>query len=131
VWHEQHYAGNPTDSEANKNRIRKPLPSETDKCGDAIIQCRLGGDANISEFGERELAMCWLTDARRTGRWNALKKKCLTAGMRLHQERDAGGVFVFDPSIPMQARLAIKSLQAKAKRRMPAEALAMLAKVGF
>jgi hypothetical protein len=61
-----------------------------DSCGDPIIQGRLGKDSNISEFSIRnpdqpELAMCWLTDGRRTG------------GMRLHQEGDAEGIFVFDP----------------------------------
>jgi hypothetical protein len=96
----------------------------------------LGKDANISEFGVRnpdssELAMCWLTDGRRTGLWNATKKKCLAAGMRLHQEGDAEGIFVFDPSNPTQAKLAIKSVQAKTKRKITPESLARLAKLGF
>ena len=101
-----------------------------------LIQGRLGKDANISEFSvrnpdETELAMRWLTDAKRTDLWNATKKKCLAAGMRLHQEGDAEGIFVFDPANAMQAKLAIKSVQANAKRKMTPGSLARLAKVGF
>ena len=93
-------------------------------------------DANISEFSvrnpdETELAMSWLTDARRTGLWNVTKKKCLAAGMRLHQEGDAEGIFVFDPSKQMQAKLAMKSVQAKTKRKITPESLVRLANVGF
>ena len=97
----------------------------------------MGKDANISEFNDvrnpdsQELAMCWLTDGRRTGLWNATKKKCLAAGMRLHQEGDAEGIFTFDPSNPIQAKIAIRSVHAKVKRQMTPESLARLAKVGF
>jgi hypothetical protein len=107
-----------------------------DSCGESIIQGRLGKDANISEFSlrnpdETESAMCWLTDHRRTGLWNATKKKCLVAGVRLHQDGDAEGIFVFDPSNPIQAKLAIKSVQAKSKRKMTPGSLVRLANVGF
>jgi hypothetical protein len=51
--------------------------------------------------------------------------------MRLHQEGDAEGIFVFDPSNSMQAKLAIRSVQAKAKGKMTPVSLARLAEVGF
>jgi hypothetical protein len=70
--------------------------------------------------------MCWLTNEKRTGLWNRTKKRCLAAGMKLHQEGDAEGIFVFDPANPAQAKLAIKSVQAKAKRQMTPERKAAL-----
>jgi ribosomal protein S5 len=50
--------------------------------------------------------------------------------MRFDQEGDAEGIFVFGPGDPMQAKLAIKSVQAKAKRKMALVSLARLGKVG-
>jgi hypothetical protein len=73
--------------------------------------------------------MCWLTDGKktaRTGMWNRIKAKCVAAGMMLHQDGDAEGILVFDPADPGQAKLAIKSVKAKAKRQMSPERLAAL-----
>jgi len=120
---------------ATKYRL-KAVP---DQCGDLIIPCQLSKDANLSEYASDEntlpeLAMCWITDGKkapRTGLWNRTKVKCLETGMRLHQEGDGEGIFVFDPANPVQAKLAIKMVKARVKRQMTPEALARLAKVGF
>jgi hypothetical protein len=110
--------------------------ADNDAGDEPIIQCRLGKDANISEFSdvrnpdESELMMRWLTDGRCTGLSNATKKRCLAAGMRFDQEGDAEGIFVFGPGDPVQAKFAIKSVQAKAKRKMALVSLASLGKVG-
>ena len=100
-----------------------------DLCGDSIIPGRLGKDSNISDFSDTELAMCWLTDGKktaRTGLWTRTKAACITAGMTLHQDGDAEGIFVFDPADPGQAKLAIKSVKAKVKRQMSPERLAQV-----
>lgn len=100
-----------------------------DECGDPIVSGRLSEDSNISDFSDTELAMCWLPDGKntaRTGMWNRTKAKCLAAGMLLHQDGDAEGIFVFDPVDPGQAKLAIKCVKAKAKRRITPERVAAL-----
>lgn len=100
-----------------------------DECGDPIIPGRLGKDSNISDFSDTELAMCWLADGKKTARpgmWNRTKARCLAAGMTLHQDGDAEGIFVFDPADPVQSKLAIKSVKAKVKRQMSPERLAAL-----
>jgi hypothetical protein len=100
-----------------------------DLCGDSIIPGRLGKDSNISDFSDTELAMCWLTDGKktaRTGLWTRTKAACIAAGMTLHQDGDAEGILTFDPDIPGQAKLAIKCVQAKAKRQMTPERIAAL-----
>ena len=105
------------------------LKIATDSSGDTCIPCQLSKDANIGEYGDRELAICWITDgkkAARTGLWNRTKVKCLAAGMTLSQEGDAEGVFVFDPADPVQAKLAIKSVKARVKRQMTPERRAAL-----
>jgi hypothetical protein len=108
----------------------------TDSCGALIVPSQLGKDANISDYSDEQndgLAMCWITDGKnaRTGLWNRTKVKCLAAGMRLHREGDAEGIFVFNPADPVQARLAIKMVKARAKRQMTPQVLARLANVGF
>jgi hypothetical protein len=112
------------------------LKITADQCGELIVRSELGKDANISDYSDEQndgLAMCWITDEKnaRTGLWNRTKVKCLAAGMRLHQEGDAEGIFVFNLADPLQARLAIKMVKARAKRKMTPEALARLANVGF
>jgi len=52
-------------------------------------------EADISDFNETELAMCWLTDGKKTVRlvlWKHTKEKCLAAGMTLHQDSNAEGI---------------------------------------
>jgi len=110
------------------------LKIAADSCGNPIIRCQLSKDSNISDYSDTELAICWITDGKkpaRTGLWNRTKAKCLAAGMTLSQEGEAEGIFVFDPADPVQAKLAIKSVKARAKRKMTPEALTRLAIVGF
>jgi hypothetical protein len=111
---------------AEKHRLKV----SKDDCGDLAIQGRLSRDASISEYGEGHLAMSFLTDGRctpRTALFNTVRKGCLAAGMTLRQEGDAEGVFVFNPHDPVQARLAIRSIKARAKRIMTPKALENLA----
>jgi hypothetical protein len=100
-----------------------------DECGDPSIPGRLAKDSNISDYSDTELAMCWLPDGKktaRTGMWNRTKAKCVAAGMMLHQDGDAEGILVFDPADPVQSKLAIKCVKAKAKRQMTPERCAAL-----
>jgi len=100
-----------------------------DECGDPIVHGRLGNDSNISEYSDTELTLCWLPDGKtpaRSGLWKRTKAKCVAAGMTLHQDGDAEGIFIFDPADAGQAKLAIKCVKAKAKRQMTPERLAAL-----
>jgi hypothetical protein len=81
---------------------------------------------DFADYSDDELTMCWLPDGKRTGLWNRTRAKCVAAGMRLHQEGDCEGIFVFDPENPKQAKLAIKTVKAKAKRQMTPERRAAL-----
>ena len=103
----------------------------SDTCGDPIVQGRLYKDANISEFSEDKLAMCFLVDGRpgapsRQGLFNSTKAKCLEAGMTLHQEGDQEGIFVFDPTNAEQSKLAIKGVRAHVKKQLSPEQVAKL-----
>jgi hypothetical protein len=109
------------------------LTIASDSCGDPTIPGRLEKEPNISEFNDvrnaDSLAMCWLTDGNkpaRTGLWNRTKVRSLAAGMISHQDGDAEGILTFNPADPAQAKLAIRSVKAKAKRGMTPERRAAL-----
>jgi transcription antitermination factor NusG len=60
----------------------------------------------------------WIGGAKpsRQGLFNRVKQECLDAGMRLSQEGEFEGIFVFDPDNPAQAKLAIKSIRVRVKK---------------
>ena len=103
-----------------------------DACGDAIIQGRLYKDAQIGEHDDGNLcmSMSWLTKESRSKKFNIVKRECLAAGMTIAQEGDDEAVFVFDPGDRVQAKLAIKNIRVRVKRRMTPERAAALAASG-
>lgn len=48
--------------------------------------------------------------------WTYVKKRCLGAGMTLHQNGDREGSFLFDPAVPEQAAQAIEESGAQKRR---------------
>ena len=65
--------------------------------------------------------------APRTGLWNSFRAACVAAGMTARQTGDAEGAFSFDPEDDRQAKVAIKVIRARTKRRMTPESLERLA----
>lgn len=88
-----------------------------------IIPGRIG-QSSIYEYSESELAVSFMTDGKkapRTGLFNNFKAACLKAGMTPRQIGDAEGTFSFDPNNSEQAKVAIKGIRARVKRRMSPE----------
>lgn len=97
-----------------------------------IVQGRIG-QSSIYEYSDSELAVAFVTDGKkppRTGLYNTFKAACVSAGMVLRQSGDAEGSFSFDPENDAQAKVAIRGVRAKAKRRIsPEQALAGAARL--
>jgi hypothetical protein len=72
-----------------------------------------------------------LGQAARTGMWNARRKEAEAAGMILRQSGDAEGSLSFNPVNPEQSLIALKIARPKQKRRLSADQLAHLARIGF
>jgi hypothetical protein len=91
------------------------------------------GQSLIYEYSDTELGVAFMTDGRkppRTGLYTTFKAACLSVGMTLRQSGDAEGSFSFDPEEDTQAKVAIKGIRAKVKRRTsPEQALAGAARL--
>ena len=82
------------------------------------------GSSNIYEHSDDEFGVMFITDGKkppRTGLFNTFKAACLAAGMTLRQSGDAEGVFTLAPENAAQAKVAIRGIRAKAKRRISPE----------
>ncbi len=100
-----------------------------DACNDPIIAGRIG-ESNIYEHSRGRLGVMFATDGRkapRTGLYNRFRAACLAAGMVQVQSGDGEGAFTFDPGDPAQAKVAIKGIRVRIKRKMTPEQLARLA----
>jgi hypothetical protein len=97
-----------------------------------VVQGRIG-QSSIYEYSDTELAVAFMTDCKkppRTALYNTFRAACLSAGMTRRQSADAEGSFTFDPENDAQAKVAIRGIRAKAKRRIsPAQALAGAARL--
>jgi len=114
-------------AEAHRLKLTK------DNSGDPVITGRVG-QSNIYEYSDTELRVAFVTDGKkdpRTGLFNRFKAACLSVGMIPRQIGDAEGSFSFDPTNEAQAKVAIKGIRARAKRRLSPEHAARLAAVGF
>jgi hypothetical protein len=103
-----------------------------DSCDDPVIVGRLG-ESCIYEYGDGLLGVCFVTDGKkppRTGIYNTFKATCLKAGMTQRQSGDAEGAFSFKPRNLEQARVALKGIRARFKRRVtPKQAAAGAARL--
>ena len=100
-----------------------------DACNDPIIAGRIG-ESNIYERSDRRLAVMFVTDGRkapRTGLYNRFCAACLAAGMVQVQSGDGEGAFTFDPADLNQAKVALKGIRVRVKRKVTPEQLARLA----
>jgi hypothetical protein len=107
---------------ATENKLRVKKDGSGDDA-EFVIEGRIG-ESTISQYGDAELCVAFITTGKlapRTGLFNTFKEACLAAGMTLRQSGDAEGLFSFDPQDPKQARVAIRGIRAKAKRRMSPE----------
>lgn len=83
------------------------------------------GERRISSYGSGRLLLSVSNpnqlpeDRRLSARgWGYVKRRCLEAGMSLHQDGDEEGSLSFDPSEPAQADAAIQEAGCRRKRKM-------------
>jgi hypothetical protein len=114
---------------------RHRLTTKKDSCGEVVIAGRPRNAAraedrcHIFEYDSGQFGICLLMGT--VGKWNNRKKTAQAAGFTLWQNGDTEGTLLFDPQDAKQARLAIKLVGAREKRRATPEQLNRLAKVGF
>ncbi len=104
------------------------LRMKRDACGDLIVRGKLG---HIAEHGGGFFSVVLEDTASGPSRARALlgrRRKALAAGFRLHQAGDCESVLLFDPAKPHQAKLAIRLVMARPKRRASEAQLANLKK---
>jgi hypothetical protein len=90
---------------------------------EVVVEGRIG-HSQIYQHSDTELGVILVTDGKkppRTGLFNSFKAACLEVGMKCRQIGDAEGAFSFNPMNPKQAKVAIKGIRAKAKRRISPE----------
>jgi len=112
--------------------VTKNLKTKRDVDGTCIIPGRLG-ESHVYECAPNQLGVLFQptsapTDQPRTKLWNSVRKKCIAAGMTLRQNGDDEGALSFDPENSEQAKLAVRCIKARARRRPSAAQLAVLAK---
>lgn len=108
---------------AAKNKVRVKLdelqePYVLAKHGQIYEYCsalNLGESTYGPLFG-----LMFLTKSSRI--WNARREECLAVGMRLIQDGDTEGTFLFNPEFATQAKVAIKTIGARVKRQLSPEA---------
>ena len=111
------------------------LTTKKDSCGEVVIPgrprntARVENRCQIFEHGKQKFGICVLADT--VGKWNHRKKTARDAGFTLRQDGETEGILLFDPQNAKQARLAIKLVGAREKRRVTPEQLNRLAEVGF
>lgn len=107
---------------------RYRLKIRRDGCGDPIVPAKLG---HLYEHGNGRFGIVLEDPANRPTRARALlsrRRKALAAGFTLHQAGDAESILLFDPENREQARLAIRLVGAKARRRCSPAQLEVLRK---
>ncbi|MGA7504533.1 MAG: hypothetical protein WBW57_10420 [Candidatus Sulfotelmatobacter sp.] len=107
---------------ATEHRLKVTRDGE-DEDIEHLIVGRIG-QSQIYQHSENELGVLFMTDGRkppRTGLFNTFRDACLEVGMTVHQLGDAEGSFLFDPMNSKQAKVAIKGIRARAKKRISPE----------
>jgi hypothetical protein len=98
-----------------------------------VINGRVG-QSRIYQHDAKTFGVLFMTDGKRaprTGLFNKFQAVCTEVGMTATQKGEAEGVFTFDPLNPKQAKVAIKGIRAKAKRKVGPEQTLRLAAFGF
>jgi len=91
-------------------RVRKP---RKDDCGDLNIVGKRGG---IYEYDDR-LFCATILHCPNSLHWNKFRTLAIAKGLKISQNGDEEGTFLFDPANPEQAKLAIAATR-QFKRRI-------------
>ena len=94
------------------------LKTSRDECGELIVR---GQQGQIYEHSDSDLGVLFSPNDFHPRRWSHLRKKALAAGLRVVQDGDGEGAFVFDRTKPHQAKVAIKIAGVR-KRRLVSQA---------
>ncbi len=104
------------------------LRRKRDACGDPIVLGKLG---HIGEHDGEFFSIALQDTSSGPSRVRALlnrRRKALAAGFRLHQAGDCESILLFDLANAHQAKLAIRLVMARPKRRASEAQLANLKK---
>ncbi len=104
---------------AEKHRLRLKRAED----GGHVI---LGKFGNLYEHDSATLALLFMPDRPRL--WSHAKRKLEAADFTIWQNGDEEGSALFDPTSPAQARIALKVVGVKRKRRQSPRQLANLRK---
>ena len=104
---------------AGDYRLRKP---KLDDCGDLNI---IGKRGDIYEFDETRLAATILR-APGAHHWNKYRKAAQGLGLKITQNGDEEGTFLFDPESSVEAEFAIEAIRAPRKKQLSPEHLEKL-----
>jgi hypothetical protein len=110
---------------AEKYRLRM----KRDRCGDLIVPGKLG---HLYEHGSGRFGMVLEASADSRRLDNVLrsrKRRALAGGFAIRQEGDSESIVLFDPAEQKQARLALRLVGAKSKRRASPAQLASFEKL--
>jgi hypothetical protein len=93
-----------------------------DDCGDSYIVGKAG--LIYGSVGLRLIVT--ITGGPNASRWNRAKRRSLAAGFELWQDGDDEGSVLFDPDIPVHAKLAIRLVGCRQRRiATPAQRVAL------
>ena len=84
--------------------------------GEQVIPGKLG---HVYEHDSAMFGLMFIPDKARL--WKYARRKLEAAGFAIWQDGDEEGSALFDPTIPAQARLALKVVGAKRKRSLTPE----------
>jgi len=87
------------------------------------LDCLLG---HIFEYSSTRMGLVFM--ARRPKVWTNKSRKLVAAGFEIRQNGDWEGIGTFDPANPVQARLAIRAIGARTKRKASEAQLQNLAR---
>jgi len=95
---------------ADQFRIRPP---HADECGDLNI---VGKRGDIYVYDDK-LFCCTILRAPTSQHWNKYREQAVGMGLKVTQNGDAEGTFLFDPAVTIEANFAIEAIQPHFKRQ--------------
>jgi hypothetical protein len=95
---------------AHKHRLKTSL----DNCGELVV---IGRQGQIYEYSDTLLGVMFVPNEPHPRRWGHFRRLARKTGLRLVQEGDSEGAFVFDPDEPEHAKLAIRIAKVRKRRR--------------
>lgn len=91
------------------------LKTSLDECRELIIPGRQG---QIYEYSDTQLGVMFSPNDSHPRRWSYLRRRAIAAGLRVVQDGDSEGAFVFDPNDPEQVALALKIAKVIRRRQI-------------